>query len=62
MDPKTWLECCKCAKAYNQERELDEGIHDAMGVSILRTLEHRNMILLEYDALADAAKGKNWGT
>ena len=60
MDPKTLLECCKCAKAYNQEHELSVA-DDAIGVSILRTIEHRRVILKGLVDLCDAAKEKNWG-
>ena len=59
MDPQTLLECC--AKACNQEHELDEGVYDTVGVSPLRTLEHRSMILKELDALRKAVKDRNWG-
>ena len=60
MGRKTLLECCKCAKAHNQEHELSVE-DDATGVSILRTMEHRRVILKELDDLCDAAKDKNWG-
>ena len=61
MDLKTLLECCQCAKVYNQEHEVADNYGGAVGVSIHRTLEHRRMILKEFDDLSEAAKDKNWG-
>ena len=60
IDPKTLPECCKRAKAYNQEHEYADD-YVSIGVSILLTVEHHRMILKEFDDLNDAAKDKNWG-
>ena len=60
MDPKTLLECCKCTRAFNQEHELPVG-SGAVGVTLMRTIEYRNMILQELAELCDPAKEKNWG-
>ena len=60
MTPKTLLECCVCAKEYNQEHELADNYGAPIRVSIQRTLEHRRVITEEFDDLSDAAKDKDW--
>ena len=59
MDPEAFSECCKCARALNQEYYLPVG-ECTVGMSILRTLEYHRMIMEELDELSDAAKTNNW--
>ena len=60
MDPKTLLECCRCARASNQEHRLPVG-SGSVGVSQVRVIECCAMIQEELLELCDAAKAKMWG-
>ena len=43
-------------------RECDLPVGEgAVGITVLRTLEYRRMIMEGFDELSDAAKDKNWG-
>ena len=55
-----WIRRCKCARAFNQEHDLPIGSSN-VGVTVLRTIEYRHMIVQELDELCDAANEKNWG-
>ena len=55
MTPEPVLECCQCAKAYNQEHELADNYGTPVKVSIHRTLEHSRAISRVSDDLSDAA-------
>ena len=59
MEPKILHERCRRARTLNQEHELPVG-SGAVGVTILRIIEYRNVILQDLDELCDAAKDKNW--
>ena len=59
--PKTLLECCKCAKEYNQEHELADDFGASVGVSLQRTLEHSVALMKEFEGLCGAAEDKDWG-
>ena len=59
MDLRTLLACCKCAKQFSHEYDLSGDV-DTLGVTLMRTLEHRRMVLEEFDEMTNAVRDKNW--